>query len=97
MSPRRDFLKSVALAGLAPAALASPQTPTPSPSPAQPLAEALTEAARVRFGAYLQPGDVEVVRKSIEENLAAAEKLRALKLGNADEPVTVFQARPPKA
>jgi hypothetical protein len=99
---RRAFLKAMAGAPLLPAALvpgvsaqapAPVPSPTPSPAPA-PMARALAEAARHRFGAHLAPGDLEEIEKSIDGNLKAAERLRGLALGNADEPVTVFEARP---
>jgi len=49
-----------------------------------------------RYGSQLQAADLEEIKKGIEDNLQAAERLRkSLKLGNADEPVTLFQARPP--
>ena len=99
---RRAFLKAMAGAPLLPAALvpaAGAQTPAPAPSPSPsdapaPLAKALAEGARHRFGAHLGPGDLEEIEKAIDGNLKAAERLRALKLENADEPVTAFEARP---
>ncbi len=57
-TPRRRFLGSLAAVPLAPAALALPQaappTPAPSPSPVtpNPMAEALAEVARRRYGAH---------------------------------------------
>ena len=103
---RRAFLKAMAGAPLLPTALvpvAYAQAPSPAPTPVAspasaeapaPMAQALAEAARQRFGAHLGPGDLEEIAKTIDGNLKAAERLRALALGNADEPVTVFEARP---
>jgi len=101
-SARRSFLKSLAAAPLLPAALAQvapnpPQPPSPSP-PADapsPMAESLADAARHRFGAHLQPGDLDEIRKAIHGNLQAAERLRKVTLTNADEPVTTFSAQLP--
>jgi hypothetical protein len=104
-APRRSFLKSLAAAPLLPAALTQtapnppqPPSPTPAPSPSPevpgPVALALAEAARHRFGAHLEPGDMEEIKKAIQGNLQAAERLRRVVLGNADEPVTTFSARP---
>jgi hypothetical protein len=102
---RRAFLKAMAGAPLLPAALvpvAFAQAPSPAPTPVAspdapaPMAQALAEAARQRFGAHLGPGDLEEIAKTIDGNLKAAERLRVLALGNADEPVTVFEARPRK-
>ena len=61
------------------------------------MAEALAEAARHRYGAHFQPGDMEEIRKAIHGNLQAAERLHKVKLVNADEPVTTFAAQPPSA
>jgi hypothetical protein len=74
--------------------------PSPSPSPPGPVAQALGEVVRLRYGAQLEEADLAEVRKGIEDNLQAADRLRkAVKLGNADEPVNVFHPRlaPPVA
>ena len=99
MADRRAFLKSAALA---PATLVLPATAgaaeptpalTPTPAPADAVAQALAEAVRARFGEQLDLAALEEVRKGIAENLAAAARLRALKLGNADGPAALFAAR----
>ena len=109
---RRSFLKSLAAAPLLPGALVAPQaapSPSPSPSPAAmpapspspspvpgPVAEALGQVVQERYGAQLEAGDLDEIKKNIEDNLQAADKLKkALKLTNADEPVSLFQAAPP--
>ena len=73
-------------------------TPLPSPSPATPpgpVAEALGQVVQHRYGSQLEAGDLDEIKKNIEENLQAADKLKkALKLTNADEPVNLFQAVP---
>ncbi|HEY2945128.1 MAG TPA: hypothetical protein VGN09_22025 [Vicinamibacteria bacterium] len=73
--------------------------PSPSPSPPGPVAQALGEVVRIRYGTQLEEADLAEVRKGIEDNLQAADRLRkAVKLGNGDEPVSVFhprQAPPP--
>ena len=104
---RRTFLASLAAAPLLPAALAqvapnppSPPSPSPGPSPSDqpgPMALALAEAARHRFGAHLEAGDDAEIAKAIHANLQAADRLRAVPLGNAAEPVTQFQAKRPEA
>jgi hypothetical protein len=105
-SPRRAFLKSLTAAPLLPAAFTTTQTapspvaspsPSPSPDPNEPLAQALTEVARRRYGKYWEGDDAEEVRKGIQDGLRAADRLRTVKLTNADEPVTAFAARPPRA
>ena len=106
-SARRSFLKSLAAAPLLPAALTQvapnpprPASPTPAPSPSDapsPMAESLAEAARHRFGAHLEAGDMNEIRKAVHGNLQAADRLHKVKLANADEPVTQFSAQPPGA
>lgn len=104
---RRSFLKSLAAAPLLPRALLAPQAapspPAPVPSPSaspspvpSPAAEALAQVVQHRYGSQLEAGDLDDIKKNIEDNLQAAERLKnALKLTNADEPVTLFQAVPP--
>ncbi len=100
---RRGFLKSLALAPLAPAALAPQTAPAPPPEAPSPagdaaVAEALTEAVKRQFGAHLDDAELEAVRKELTRNLESAARLRqAARLGNADEPVSRFEARPPAA
>jgi hypothetical protein len=102
---RRSFLKSLAAAPLLPVALTQvapnpprPASPTPAPSDApSPMAESLAEAARHRFGAHFEAGDMDEIRKAIHGNLQAADRLHKVKLANSDEPVTQFSAQPPGA
>jgi hypothetical protein len=54
------------------------------------------EVVKRRYGAQLEGGDLDEIKKNIEDNLQAADRLKkALKLTNADEPVTLFHAVPP--
>jgi hypothetical protein len=109
-APRRSFLKSLAIAPLLPVALtqtaAAPPQPSPapipgaSPSPSDapgPMALALAEAARHRFGAHIEAADMDEIRKAIQGNLQAADRLHKVALANSDEPVTQFAAEPPGA
>jgi hypothetical protein len=78
---------------------ASP-VPSPSPSPPGPVAQALGDVVRIRYGSQLEEADLAEIRKGIEDNLQAADRLRkAVKLGNGDEPITLFRPRvaPPPA
>jgi hypothetical protein len=76
----------------------APPNPQPTPAPAQappkpsPLAEAYGEVARVRFGERLDPAQFESVKRDLEGNVRTAERLRAFKLQNSDEPDFVFGA-----
>ena len=100
-APRRGFLKALAGAPMLTATLARQASPGPAPQPApagpqDAVAEALAEAVRRQFGAHLDAAELEEVRKELERNRAAAARLRAAaRLGNADEPVGRFEARPP--
>jgi hypothetical protein len=75
--------------------------PQPQPTPAQPsqgppapspLALAYFEVARQRFGERLTPEQLEAVKRDLEGNVRTAERLRAAKLKNSDEPDFVFEA-----
>jgi hypothetical protein len=103
---RRGFLRTVAALplalaeepGLAPAAL-DPRAAPPAALPGEKdaVAEALAQAVKAEFGAHLDGPGLEAVRKEIAKGLARAERLRQqARLGNADEPVTRFEARPPQ-
>ena len=92
MKGRRGFVAALGALPLAPQAFA--QTPAPPPV-ADPRVDALAQAIEQRYGTFLAPGDMKDIRETIEGNLKAAERLRKVKLGNADEPVTVFEAAPP--
>lgn len=96
-SNRRRFLESLSAAPLLPAALLQAQSSTPEPASPAALARHLAEVVRARHGEQLGPGDLEEVARLIGESLEGAEKLKAVKLTNADEPVTLFSARRPQA
>jgi hypothetical protein len=76
----------------------APPNPQPTPTPAQqpptpsPLAVAYTEIARLRFGEHLSDEQLESVKRDLEGNVRTAERLRAFKLKNSDEPDFVFGA-----
>ena len=101
---RRAFVKLVPAAA-ATALIASgasnvfPQaspTPTPTPSPTpqtpSPLAEAYAEVATLRFGKTIEPPQWERVKRDLEGNVRASDRLREYKLKNGDEPDFTFIA-----
>jgi hypothetical protein len=100
---RREFALglagAVATVPLA-ASLARGQTPAPAqpppqttlPPPPSPVAVALLEVAKARFGEYLTPEEHKRVFSSLEGSVATADRLRAVKLKNSDEPDLVFSA-----
>lgn len=104
---RREFAKSVATTLIAaplaasmvgaqtptkPAETAAPPNPQQTATKPSPLAEAYTEVARARFGDNLTPAQLEQVKKDLEGNVRAADRLRAVKLKNGDEPDFIFSA-----
>jgi hypothetical protein len=95
---RRGFLTSAAAVPLAPAALALPGAPAPAAAPGgkEGVAEALAEAVKRQFGAHLDATELEAVKKELVRGLERGERLhREARLGNADGPVSLFEARPP--
>ena len=105
-STRRRFTKTLAAAAGAPilaralplAAQAAPiqvPTHTPTPTPATeptPFLQALAGAMQAKFGKHLEPGQIEAAKRSLERTLRNAERMREVKLANADEPDVVFIA-----
>ncbi|HZH30427.1 MAG TPA: hypothetical protein VEY11_06650 [Pyrinomonadaceae bacterium] len=80
-----------------PATRQAPAPPTTLPTPQaatqpSPVAVAYAEIARLRFGAKLSPEDLTRMTRDMEGNVRTAERLRAFKLKNADEPDFIFIA-----
>ncbi len=100
---RRDFALTVtaaAGAALLPAASgadAPKPAPAPSPTPApdvpSPLAEALTAAAKIRFPGALSEAELREVANAVERGVKNGQRMRAVKITDADEPAFVFSAR----
>jgi hypothetical protein len=105
---RREFAKCVAatlVAAPLAATIVRAQTPaktTQAPAPPKqappaqekpsPIAEAYAEVARARFGQQVTTEQFEQIKKDLEGNVRVAERLRAFKLTNGDEPDFVFSA-----
>jgi len=53
--------------------------------------EARLRVVADRYGDRLTPEELEEVRKALEANLDAANALRSIRLGNWDEPFSVFK------
>ncbi|HEV7902623.1 MAG TPA: hypothetical protein VGO96_02190, partial [Pyrinomonadaceae bacterium] len=78
----------------------APAPPNPQPTPAAaapqnaptPVGEAYAEVARLRFGEKLSADELARLKRDIEGNVRTAERLRAFKLKNADEPDFIFIA-----
>ena len=99
---------AIGIAAAAPVIIASAQTPAPtapkepvappnpqaSPTPAvvSPVATAFGAVAEARFGSQLTPEQLARVKEDMQGNVRTADRLRAVKLQNADEPDFVFAA-----
>ena len=78
----------------------APPQPQPTPAPQQPqgppqpspLALAYAEVARLRFGEHVSPEQLQAVKRDLEGNVRTADRLRAFKLKNSDEPDFAFEA-----
>lgn len=91
---RRGFLQSLLATPFLPDSLASAQAPSPSPPAPDPVADGLMAVVKARYGAQLDAAELETVHVEIKKSLEASGRLKAMRLGNGDEPVTVFAARP---
>ncbi|HLL14944.1 MAG TPA: hypothetical protein VK388_07770 [Pyrinomonadaceae bacterium] len=70
----------------------APPNPQPTPAPPSPVAEGYAEVGRLRFGDKLTPEELARLKRDIEGNVRTAERLRAFKLKNSDEPDFIFIA-----
>ncbi|HZG52042.1 MAG TPA: hypothetical protein VEZ40_07895 [Pyrinomonadaceae bacterium] len=81
-----------------PATKQAPAPPNPQPTPPaaatppSPVAEAYAEVGRLRFGDKLTPDELARMKRDMESNVRTAERLRAFKLKNSDEPDFIFIA-----
>lgn len=101
---RRQFVKTIAALAVAAPIVATAQTspatkqasatpnPQPTPQTVSPVAAAYGAVAEARFGSKLTAEQLASVRRDLEGNVRTADRLRAFKLQNADEPDSVFSA-----
>jgi hypothetical protein len=103
MPTRRDFALTIGAATLG-ACVRSPVVPSTPPAtvpattpPASadtdenaPLADALTQLVRHRYGAHLSEEQMGRVRNDIRDGLRASDRMRATLLPNATAPDVVF-------
>jgi hypothetical protein len=103
MPTRRDFALTIGAATLG-ACVRAPVVPSPPPATApattppasadadenEPLADALTQLVRQRYGAHLSEEQVGRVRNDIRDGLRASDRLRATLLPNATGPDVLF-------
>jgi hypothetical protein len=57
-----------------------------------PDAEALTELVRIRYGKNLSNDQLTEVRRSLDNRIRAADRMKQFKLANGDEPAFIFSA-----
>jgi hypothetical protein len=91
---RREFSRNLALLAATPllappSAVAADEKP---PDPVAATADALTEAARARFGNLLPEEHIKKIRDAIHRSLLAGQFMKKPKLQNGDEPVFAFRA-----
>ena len=93
---RREFAKRLATIAATPllvrhgVSLAEPQAQAPEqPSP---VAEALTEVVKLRYGKNLDEEQIKSIKQSIDGTQRSAERLKQIKLANGDEPAFLFSA-----
>lgn len=102
---RRAFAKSLAAIAAVPlvADVSSSATPVAPAAPVAPplpqgtrppsaLAQALTDAAKARYGKFIDPADLPKLAQDLDGTLAAAERVGRVKLANGDEPAFTFTA-----
>ncbi|MGE5346127.1 MAG: hypothetical protein ACM3JH_09245 [Acidithiobacillales bacterium] len=99
---RRSFAKTLAgaaaapfLAGALPLPTGTPGNSPPSPAatPApSPFVEAMAEAMRLRFGSRLPADQLAEAKEALGRMSRNADRLRRVRLTNADEPDVVFFA-----
>ena len=75
----------------------APVVPASTPSPANPdadanapLADAMTQLVRHRYGAHLSEEQIASVRDDIRSGVRASDRLRAIRVPNGIEPDVVF-------
>lgn len=97
---RRAFTGALAAAAVAPLLGAEqplrgagrPEVPTPSARDLEAVARELTDAVRAQYGHRLGNDEIAAVGRQILANLKRAERVRAVRLTNADEPDFTFGA-----
>ena len=98
-APIASAVKADAQTPPAPREPKAPPNPLPNPAPQQPqpqkpspVAEAYAEVARLRFGQQTTPQEFDRLKRDLEGHVRAADRLRAFKLQNGDEPDFIFSA-----
>ncbi len=99
---RRSFAKTLAgaaaaplLAGALPLPEQAPTIPSPAPAPTpapSPFVEAMAAAMKLRFGSLLPADQLAEAKEALGRISRNADRMRQVRLTNADEPDVVFFA-----
>ena len=88
---RRSFAKALVAGTAAISGGQAPRLSGQAGAPVlHPLAEALVTVVRAQSGQYLDAADIERIRSDFKDYVPALERLRSVKLSNADEPDFTF-------
>lgn len=92
---RRSFLLGLAAAAALPAvpAVAPAQAPAATAGPstaASPEIDSLMAIVTLRYGDYLKPDEVPMVRRALERQYASTATLKKVPIGNSDAPDCLF-------
>jgi hypothetical protein len=96
---RRDFARTLIVTAAASAAAATAPPLAVADDPPKPklegvpaVGQALTDAARARYGKHLTDDQLTAVQRTITNNLFMGDRLVKLPLKNGDEPAVIFRA-----
>jgi hypothetical protein len=88
---RREFAKSLALAGAVAPLVVADAAAQPAPQPSA-LGDALTNVIIAAYGQHLTPQERERIARDMQEYAPGIESFRKFRLTNADEPDFTFHA-----
>jgi hypothetical protein len=89
---RREFTQTLAVLATGGSLVAFPGEASGQAPAADPVADALFETIRIRYGRFLTPVQLDALRRSMHRYRQNAEQLRQVRLDNADEPAFAFRA-----
>ena len=89
---RRQFGQTLAVLAAGGALTLQPEQAIPQQPAADPVADALFEIARQRYGRFLTAAQLDAVRRGYARYRQSAEQLRQVRLENSDEPAFATRA-----
>lgn len=93
--PRRCTRRQFVAAGAALAAAPADAAAQAEKSPLEATADHLLEVVKLRHGRHLTAAQLRQVHASLLRGLGSAQRLRVLRLSNADDPAAAFSADVP--